>query len=184
MPTHPRVHIGVWEDDSFRGVVIFSRGASRNLAANFGLEQTEVAELTRIALREHRAPVTRIVKIAVKLLRDLSPGLRLLVSYADPKEGHIGAIYQAGNWLYLGETGADREYIGPDGKRVHSRMVTKAGWTFVYGKYRRVLTPDQCTRVELPPKHKYAFPLDAEIRSQLMQISKPYPKKSQPAAVV
>ena len=66
MPPPRRVMFGVWESGSFRGVVIFSRGASPSLGEQFGLRQGQLCELTRIALRSHEHPVTEIVKTAVK----------------------------------------------------------------------------------------------------------------------
>jgi hypothetical protein len=33
------------------------------------------------------------------------PGIRLIVSYADLNHGHFGKIYQASNWVFVGETG-------------------------------------------------------------------------------
>ena len=39
--------------------------------------------------------------IAVRLLRRQSPGLRLIVSYADPEHAHVGVLYQSMNWLSM-----------------------------------------------------------------------------------
>ena len=100
LPVPPLVKIGVWENSKFIGVVIFSRGASCNLLKPYGLKQTEGCELTRVALNRHKTPVTRIIKIAVLFLKKSSKNLRLIVSFADPKYGHHGGIYQGGNWIY------------------------------------------------------------------------------------
>ena len=75
--------VGVWEDGKFIGCVVFSRGANNHLGSPYGLEQTDLCELTRVALTRHVAPVSRIVSIAVRMLRKQSPGLRLIVSFAD-----------------------------------------------------------------------------------------------------
>lgn len=87
LPPPPRVSFGVWEDGLFRGVVIFARGASSNLLKPYGLRTTEGAELVRVALQKHDAPVSRILSIAVRLLKKQCPGLRLLVRFAEPAEG-------------------------------------------------------------------------------------------------
>ena len=100
-----------------------------------------------------------------------------MVSFADPEQGHIGSIYQAGNWIYAGQSSPSLEYIGPDGKRWHGRMVKKQGWTTVYGKRRRVLTPDQCSKVVRQGKYRYLYPLDDEMRSRILPLAKPYPKR-------
>ena len=119
LPTPPLVKIGAWEDGQYIGCVLFSRGSSDGIGKPFGLDQTEIAELTRVALAEHKAPVSRIVAIALRLLRRQCPGLRLLVSYADPAHGHHGTIYQAGGWLFSGQQSDTVEFIGPDGKQWH-----------------------------------------------------------------
>lgn len=84
MPAGKAAIVGVWEFGKFIGCVIFSRGANNHIGNPYGLNQTEVCELTRVALTEHVAPVSRIVGISVRMLKKQSPGLRLIVSYADP----------------------------------------------------------------------------------------------------
>lgn len=177
MPTPPRVQVGVWEDGRFIGVVIFSRGASANIGSPFGLPQTAIAELTRVALTAHRTPVSRILRIAVQMLQGRCPGLSMLISFADPGHAHVGGIYQAANWLYLGQQGATVEFRGPDGKRWHGRMVSPTGRKKVYGRYCAVWRPDQCQEIRCPGKHKYALPLTAPLRAQLAPLAKPYPKR-------
>src|SRR5262245_61554383 len=137
MPTPPLVKVGVWERGAFIGCVLFSRGANKSLGTPFGLASTEVCELSRVALRQHDAPVSRIVSVAVKLLRRHCPGLRLLVSFADPEHGHVGAVYQAMNWIYLGETEPSRVFVDGRGRRWHPRMVSASGVKRVYGAPRR-----------------------------------------------
>jgi len=181
LPVPPLVKIGAWEYEKFIGAVIFSRGASPTLLNPFGLTQVEGCELTRIALTKHISPVSRVVRLAIKFLKLNSPELRLIVSFADPSEGHYGGIYQAGNWLYSGQSPPSIEYIGPDGKRWHPRMVTKQGWTTVQGKRRKTLTPDQCTPINKPGKHRYLMPLDDEMRDRIAPLAKPYPKRPKQA---
>ena len=181
VPVPPLVKIGAWERGKFIGVVLFSRGATPSLLKPFGLRQTEGCELTRIALRSHSSAVSRIVRLAVLFLKRSSNNLRLIVSFADPNQGHHGGVYQAGNWIYSGETANSFEYIGPDGKRWHPRMVKKQGWTTVQGKVRKVFTPDQCTKIKVPGKHRYLMPLDKQMRKRVQSMSKPYPKREKQA---
>jgi hypothetical protein len=181
LPVPPLVKVGVWEDAQFIGCVIFSRGANRNLLAPYGLEQTEGCELVRVALAKHRTPVTRIVAIAMKFLKARSPGLRLIVSFADPEEGHHGGIYQGGNWLYVGQSGNSVEYIDPHGRKWHPRMVSKNGVKKVFGQYRRVVRQDQCKAVERAGKHRYLMPLDDVMRAQIQHLARPYPKRAKQA---
>lgn len=107
LPTPPLVKIGVWEDEKFIGCVMFSRGSNNNMLKPYSLSVTEGCELTRVALTTHKAPVSRIVSIALRMVRKEMCGLRLVVSYADPNKGHAGSIYQAGGWVYVGQTDGD-----------------------------------------------------------------------------
>lgn len=181
LPVPPLVKVGAWERGKFIGVVIFSRGANNNLLKPFGLGPTEGCELTRVALTKHNTPVSRIVRLAVQFLRRNSSALRLVVSFADPSEGHHGGIYQAGNWVYTGRQPPTTEYIAPDGKQWHGRMVSKDGRIKVQGKYRNCWRIDQCVPVEKPGKHRYLMPLDDEMRRQILPLSKPYPKRAKQA---
>lgn len=181
LPTPPYNRIGVWESRRFIGCVLFSRGAAPRGPEQFGLTHTEFCELTRVALTVHETPVTRIVSVAIKFLKKRSPGVRLIVSYADPTHGHHGGIYQGGNWIFVGQQNATTEFIGPDGKQWHSRMISPTGKKKVYGKYRPVWKPEQCKAVRLQGKFKYLMPLDDDMRRQIEPLRKPYPKRARSA---
>ncbi len=178
LPVPPLVKVGAWEDGKFIGVVIFSRGANNNLLKPFGLTCVEGCELTRVALTQHKTQVSRIIKMAMMFLKKNSPSLRLIVSFADPSEGHHGGIYQAGNWIYTGLRPPTTEFIAPDGKQWHGRMVSKDGKIKVQGKYRSCWKTSQCTPVIKQGKHRYLMPLDTEMRKQILTLSKPYPKRA------
>jgi hypothetical protein len=179
IPTPPLLYIGAWELGKFIGVVLFGRGANNNLGKPYGLDQTECCELVRIALTNHKAQVTRITAQAIGFLKRNAASMRLIISYADPMQGHHGGIYQGGNWIYTGKTSPDRYYITHDGKRVHSRMVCESGFKRVYGQKRKVLTPKECKEKHTTEgKHRYLMPLDAEMKAAILPLSKPYPRRA------
>lgn len=182
MPTPPVIKIGVWEDNEFIGVVLFSRGANKNLGSFVGLSDIEVCELTRVALDSHITPVTRIISLAIKLLKSKSPKLRLIVSYADPNQGHTGKIYQAGNWVYHGQTPKSFLYKDKKGRIWHQRQVSKTGVKPQYGELRTVPKIDQCEKIPQLGKYRYLMPLDKSMRKQISLLSKPYPKQIMPTA--
>jgi hypothetical protein len=181
VPVPPLVKVGVWECGDFIGVILFSRGANNNMLKPFGLSVTEGCELTRVALTSHVTPVSRIIKIALKFLQANSPGLRLIVSFADPSEGHHGGIYQAGGWIYTGRQQDSIEWLAPDGKIWHGRMVKAKGWTVCHGVRRKTWKPEQCTKVVKPGKHRYLMPLDPGMRAKIEPLAQPYPKRPKQA---
>lgn len=177
MPTPPMICIGAWEADLFTGAIVFSRGANNNLGKAFGLDTTEVCELTLVALRSHTHSVSRMLAVALRFLKRRCPGLRLCVSYADPNQGHVGAIYQAGNWIYSGATSPDAAYIDRTGRRWHNRQVSQTGVKRQFGSLRRVPRHDDCLKVPLLGKHRYLMPLDEEMRRRIQPLAQPYPKR-------
>lgn len=168
LPSGKLSRFGVWEDGRFIGCVLFGRGATPAIGKPFGLTQLEVCELVRIALAEHAAPVSRIVAIILRLLHRCSPGLKLVISYADPGMQHHGGIYQAGNWLYLGTSQPQTRKMAY-GKPYHKRSVSS-----VIGATNKL--PDGPIEV----KHKYAYPFDPQLRARLLPQTKPYPKSHAP----
>jgi len=176
MPVGKTVKIGVWEDGDFIGVVIFSRGATPYIGRPYGLAQTQVCELARVALREHKAPVSRIVAVALRLLKKHNPGIRLVVSFADISRGHRGAIYQAGNWVYAGKCdNAGKHSFLIKGRVVHPRTLGSAGVPQnLTGA--RLLDPN-AQELGIGAKHRYLMPLDDAMRRQIEPLRQPYPKR-------
>lgn len=177
MPTPPILRIGVWESEKFVGVILFSRGANKNLGTPYGLQCTEVCELTRVALAVHETPVSRMMAIALRMVMQKEKGLRLCVSFADTNEGHHGGIYQAGGWVYSGESISTPKFRTASGKVLHQRQTSKTGIKPQYGKPRRVPKQSECVLIPQKNKHRYLMPLDAEMRAQIEPLRKPYPKR-------
>ncbi len=166
MPVGKLVKVGVWEDDIFIGCILFGRGANNRIGNPYNLKQVEVCELTRVALTKHVTPVSRIVPIALKKLKKYS-SIRLIVSYADPEQRHLGVIYQAMNWLYVGHSQAQRFTLDLNGKIVHKKTVHSLRGTIKGLPKSKMLW-----------KYKYLFPLDKAMRRQIEPLAKPYPKRA------
>lgn len=175
MPMPPLVCFGVWEGGRYIGAVVFGRGANKDLFTPYNLDATQGAELVRVALREHAAPVSQIVAQAVRALRCNNPGLRLLISFADPVYGHHGGIYQALGWIYTGQCAPDTRYRDVSGRVYHSRLVSPSGWRTQYGKRTRVPKTGDLEKFKIPGKHRYLFPLDRAMRRKLAPLARPYP---------
>lgn len=166
MPAGKLVKVGAWEDGKYIGCVVFGRGANNNIGKAYALAQTQCCELVRIALTQHATPVTRIASLALRFLKSQSPALRLIVSYADPLQGHHGGIYQAGNWVYVGRSQAQQEVMH-NGKVMHKRTANS-----LFGTIKGM------QKSPIMWKHKYLIPLDAEMRQRIMPLAKPYPKRA------
>jgi hypothetical protein len=156
---------------------VFAWGANRHLAGEYKLKMTECAELCRIALNKHTTAVSRIISISVKMLKREMPGIRLIVSYADLNHGHLGKIYQASNWLFVGTTGHEAG-IMLNGKLTHRRTINSKYGTSDIDWLRKKIDPS-ARRHEGKPKFKYLLPLDNEIAEAIKLLSKPYPNAPQ-----
>lgn len=166
--------IGVWEHGQFIGAVLFGPGATPNIGKPYGLDQTQVGELVRVALASHQTPVTRIVSIAIRLVQKARPGLRLLVSYADPMQGHHGGIYQGGGWIYAGTTQPDTFFL-VKGRLTHRRSIgSLAGGRQTLAWVQANLDPN-AEVIKTPGKHRYLMPLDSDMRSRIVNLTQPYP---------
>ena len=170
-PVSKSYKCGVWEDEQFIGAVVFAWGSNPNLAGSFNLDMTECVELVRVALRDHTNFVTNIVAQSLKILKANNPGLRLVVSYADPYRNHHGGIYQAGNWIYAGMTPQKHDYIMPDGKVLNRRAYTGVN----FGRAKMQI-PAEAEKVSMPGKHRYLYPLDKGMRRSLKDRSIEYPR--------
>lgn len=168
-PAGSTVHFGVWENDKFIGVVLYGRGVAPNLLSPYGLKVNEGCELIRIALRSHLTPVSKIVSITLKLLKKQFPGLKLVVSFADPNKDHHGGIYQAGNWVYVGKT-AKSKFPVLNGTMIHSRTLNHKSKSYKESLNLKWIIQEG--------KHRYLMPLEESIRIKLKELSKPYPKRA------
>lgn len=168
IPKSKLAKIGVWEDGKFIGCVIFGVGATRTLVASYGLIPEEGCELVRVALAEHKTPVSKILAIAIKIIKKTFKGLKLIVSFADPEQDHHGGIYQANNWIFNGRTSASDEYIYR-GKRWQGRSFRN--------KYKGMENHPDVIKIKGSSKYRYLFPLTPEMREKILPLSKPYPKR-------
>jgi hypothetical protein len=176
MPVGKLAKVGMWEDNSFRGVVIFGFG-NIYIGHPYGLTNFQACELKRVALSTHASPVSQVLSIALRLLRRAFSGLRLVVSFADPLQGHNGAVYQASNWLYCGlsaPTGGREYYVR--GQWIHTRTLGAKFGTRAVGVLNRLM-PGVPTRLK-PRRYKYLYPLDAAMRIQITPLAQPYPKRA------
>ena len=176
IPKSKLAKIGVWEDGKFIGVVIFGVGANNNMLKPFGYNSDEGCELVRVALRNHNNYVTRIISLSIKFLKNNMPKLKMIVSYADPNEGHIGGIYQGGNWIYTGVTDNSKFPI-INGKVTHPRTLS------LMVKSGKIKSRSEIEYVDKIGKYRYIMPLYKDVRKGLLKYSKPYPKKTCPIGV-
>lgn len=165
------------------GVVIFGTGATNNIGCPYNLPQGAVLELVRVALNGKQEQTSKAVSMSLKQLKKDVPQCRLVVSYADCDQKHLGTIYQATNWIYEGLSKGDTYFI-IHGKKTHRRSI-HSKIVVIDGKkkncpeslemVKRFFDPE-ATVFRSDGKRKYLMPLDKAMRKQILPLSKPYPK--------
>ena len=117
MPSVSHVY-GLYNEMKLCGCVTFGRIA--NYIEDKAWEPFHVLELNRL-IGDDKNPknaMSYLIGRAFKLL----PKPTVLISYADFRQGHVGYIYQATNWIYTGIGGEGQNiYIMKDGSEVHQR---------------------------------------------------------------
>ena len=109
---------GLYDENSLIGICTFGIPASNTLCEGVcGKEYKEhVIELNRLCLlNNEKNQSSFLVANAIKLL----PSPKIIVSYADAGQGHVGYVYQATNFLFTGTTKERTDMSSGDGK--HSR---------------------------------------------------------------
>lgn len=129
---------GLFRGDQLVGVVTYGSPASPFLCKGICGEEYKsfVIELNRLVLKDNiKNEASYLIANSLKLL----PKPRVVVSYADTREGHIGKVYQACNFMFTGTTKPRTDMAAKDGK--HSRH--NLG--------------DSYSRVNRSAKHRYVY---------------------------
>lgn len=155
-------------ENEWCGVIVFGGGANNNLSKSFGKNAGEVLELERVALNGKQEYTSQAVSIALKQLHKDDPLCQIVVSYSDHRQKHIGTIYQATNWIYLGITiTSDTQYLY-NGKWTHERTINS--------KKNRAELKKILPKRENSNKFKYIYVYDKKLRKQYLKNALPYPK--------
>jgi hypothetical protein len=110
-------------------------------------------------------------------LKQQSPGVKVVVSYADTEQGHLGKIYQAANWMYVGKVlENDRSAFIVHGRKMHPRSVGARGWTQSLKWLQEHIDPN-ASKVFSTGKHKYIWFFDQELKRKFAPLKMPYPKQ-------
>ncbi len=175
MPGVVRRCYAVRLDGELVGACVFTAGARHAHHLLAGSRPGDVATLARFWMADD-LPSNNESRALSLILRDIrrEGAWKLLVSFADPAAGHVGTIYQASGWTYLGTSEPER-YFELDGRRIHPRSAsTRFGSNSVAHLRRTGLAVVARTS---PPKHRYAYVLDPSWRWRLRGRPRVYPKR-------
>ena len=163
---------GLFVKGTLTGIVTYGMPPSPQVGRGFLGEEnrTNVIELNRLCINSDapRNAASMLVGRSLKLL----PKNYAVVSYADGAQGHVGYVYQACNFTYVGAAKShDKEYL-IDGRWVHAKVLTNRG----------ISSPSKWAKengieTKAPQaKHRYVYFLNKRLRAALNYKPQPYPK--------
>jgi len=144
------LHFGAFKDDELIGVIVYGMSCTPKMAQSIVpyLGQSDYLELQRLFVKDCTESNFESWFIAqtVGWIKKNKPQIKLLVSFSDSNYGHVGTVYQATNWLYVGNTKPASIWLNSNGIVVHSRTITK-------GKKDK----SSLIKVGRPPKYRYVL---------------------------
>ena len=154
------IYAGFYENRII-GIIVFGMGTSKAQFTSVypKIKQGEYCELTRLWVLNNM-PKNTESKIISKALKLLPNEIKLVVSFADDSKKHVGTIYQATNWFYLGKNKGGKMLLCEDGITKHVRLI---------GMYRErhpelyrytneeIMKMNGWSYTESGSKHRYVF---------------------------
>lgn len=175
-----RIHLGLFVDGEFVGVAQF--GCMMNPHATERIVRDthwkDALELNRLWVHDKapRNTESRFISYCIKFIRKVEPNAKWIQSFADERCGRFGVLYQACNFLYLGEHTSS--FYECDGEWFHKLIATNLKDRFNQPKCKRLtaaLSEGRAKEVKLR-QFRYLYFLDPRKRKDLVMEIKPYPK--------
>ena len=176
MPGGTQLCLGTFVEDRLLGVLTFGVGPTNAHRLVDGAAPSDCVTLTRLWLSDQlpKNSESRVLGIALRSLQKAT-SFKFVLTYADPNAEHVGTIYQATNWIYIGESQSAPLLDLGDGVGRHSRTVAHRFGTHSLKHFRK----HGMTVKKIPQaaKHRYTYFLDNSWRDRLKPEQLPYPKR-------
>ena len=137
MPSVIQYSFGLFEDNILVGIITYGIPASPFLCKGIAgvKNKSLVLELSRLVLKNNKKnEASMLVGKSLKLL----PKPKIIVSYADTDQDHVGFIYQATNFYFTGTTKPRTDMAGKNGKHSRHHLGDKTKRIFRSAKHRYV----------------------------------------------
>jgi len=167
---------GLFDDGEIVGICTYGSPPSPSLCVGVCGEEhrDKVLELNRLILDTDKPnSASMLVSHSLKML----PKPSIVVSYADTKQGHVGYIYQATNFLYTGLSASRVDWAVKGLEHMHSKTISE-GMTLetMVAKYG-----DKFYHKERDRKHRYIIFTGSKnqkkkLSKQLKYVTSDYPK--------
>ncbi len=138
---------GLFNNNLLIGIVTYGSPASYTLCKGIaGIEnKPNVIELNRLVLKNNlKNEASFLVANSLKLL----PKPKIVVSYADSEQNHIGYVYQACNFYFTGTSKPRTDSAGKDGQHHRHHIGDKTIRTKRSAKHRYVYLVGNKTQIK------------------------------------
>jgi len=178
-PHNNIIALGYYAGNKLLGVLCYGLGAAKNLIPSVceGVSKDEGLELTRLFSFDWgpKNIESYMISQSFKYLQANFPKIKVLVSFADPSEGHQGTIYQATNWIYTGKSKGANFY------KVNDRVTHPRTFSDLPERVKERIKSDPKNKVWKEGKHRYVYLLGSKkqrkaLRKSLKLPVLPYPK--------
>lgn len=174
-------YFGLFDGEELIGICTYGTPASSGLRKGIAGKNNidKVIELNRLCLKYNRKnEASYLVANSLKLL----PKNKIIVSFADTEQNHLGIVYQATNFLYTGLSAKRTNWVIEGLEHLHGQTIAD--------KYRRVPNRvkviraeygDKFKLVDRPRKHRYIYITGSKtqrkkLKQQLLYKIQEYPK--------
>lgn len=174
---------GLFLEDRLKGIVTYGMPVSRTLCSGVCGEKwkSNVIELNRLVLVDNQQnEASRLVSGSLKLI----PGPRVVVSYADSSQDHVGYVYQATNFLYTGSTTPRTDIAVIGLEHMHSKAICNMVRNDPRPEHEalKAMFGDRLIRRPRSVKHRYVYFIGnrkerKELKQDLRYAIQQYPKK-------
>lgn len=121
---------------------------SAQMQKTFG--DVRVRELRRFASTSEQLQSSQILSKIIGAYKNDHNDVDVIVTYADPEEGHDGTLYKAMSWMYFGTSLPTIAFYTPDGERISGRYAAQM-------LQERNIPASECDVKIEQGKHKYAY---------------------------
>lgn len=164
---------GMYDKDELIGVITYGTPPSKTLLKGIAGEEfmDKVIELNRLVLKHNRKnEASYLIGQSFKLL----PKPKVIVSYADTSQEHVGKVYQATNFIYTGLSAKRSDWRMFDSD-LHSYTICQK-WDAEY----RNANPDKFYKIDRPRKHRYLYFLGDKKEKKTFLNALKYPVEDYP----
>ena len=146
---------GLFDMNKIIGMVSYGSPASPALCKGIAGDKNKkiVIELNRLVLKENlKNQASMLIGASLKLL----PKPKIIVSYADTAQNHLGVVYQATNFLFTGTTKPRTDMAGKDGKHSRHHLGDRTKRVYRSAKHRYVyINANKTDKKQLLKELKY-----------------------------